>query len=154
MKKIIMLAACSLFALGVFAQSNNIVSAVIASDNVNYGQIAYLIACESGLVDENTSEKDAIITLEEKYPEFKKAIPTQTSLQVLSAKQFSFMITRVWNIKTSLLYMIFKSPRYAFRELKAQGYFDAGTDPDAGVSGRRALIIIADCAEKFEGAKK
>ena len=46
------------------------------------------------------------------------------------------------------MYIIFSSPRYAFRQLIASGYFPMTMQPDAKLTGVKALSVIADFGEK------
>ena len=131
-----------------FSQSNNFVTNVISSDSITYGQTAYLIMCDLNLVQESASESEAVYALEENFPKLVAKLSIQNVEQKLTAKQFSYICYSVYDVKTSLMFMICKTPRYAFRQMKAANYFAQNEAPSVNVSGRKALLIIADLSEK------
>lgn len=141
---------CTLAATFAFAQSANFVTKIIDTQKITYGQAAYFICCDYGYIDETDDESSAVSALEENFPNMINKLKIQQVDKVLSAKEFSFMCCQAWDIKSSLMYMIFQNQRYAFKQMKAKGYFAANTDPSSTVDGRKVLYIVSD----FAGDKK
>lgn len=137
----------------VFSQSNDFLTEVIATDSITYGQVAYLTMCDLSFIEETASESDAISALEENFPKVVSTLSIQKTSQELSAKQLSYICCSVYNIKSSLMFMIFQNPRYAFRQIKSLGYFASNENEKSFVSGRKAMMIIADCSEKARMSK-
>ena len=148
-----MIVLCALCMNAVFAQSNEFVTGVIQTEKISYGQATYLVMCDLGHIGESASESEAIFMLEENYPKLVNKLSIQKIEQPLTAKQLSQICCTVYNVKTSLMYMIAKNQRYAFRQMKAMGYFSANDNPSSYVSGRKALMMIADCSEKAKPEK-
>ena len=80
---------------------------------------------------------------------------TETGL--LSKGCLSLMIMRAKNYKGGLFYSLFKSGRYAYRELVYKGFLPAGGSEHGRVSGGLLLAVIAkvrgDVDLKIGGAK-
>ena len=70
--------------------------------------------------------------------------------QAIELADFSQIICTCYNVKSSLMYIIFGTPRYAQRQLVASGYFSASLQPNAKLTGVKALSIIADFGETLE----
>ncbi|MCR5698112.1 MAG: hypothetical protein K6G52_00570 [Treponemataceae bacterium] len=149
-KKFLAFLFCTLFATLAFAQSADFISEVIATQKITYGQAAYFICCDYGYIDEAADESSAVSALEENFPNMINKLKIQQVDKELTVKEFSFMCCQAWDIKSSLMYMIFQNQRYAFKQMKAKGYFAANTNPNATLDGRKVLYIISD----FAGDKK
>jgi outer membrane protein OmpA-like peptidoglycan-associated protein len=55
----------------------------------------------------------------------------------------SLLLMRSFGIKGGILYSLFKSPHYAFRELTYKNVIQGGIDPAMNVSGERLLFITS-----------
>ena len=154
MKKLLMTLLAVFSLTAVFAQSNDFITQVIGTKEITYGQAAYLLMCDRAFIAENASESDAISALEENFPALTKKLSIQKVNHTLTAKEFSFLCSSVYDVKSSLMYLIFHNKRYAFRQMKAAGYFAPSVDPKEPLDGRKALIIIADLSEKKDATSK
>ena len=138
-KKIFIYCLTFLFsALPVFSQSSEKISAILNSEKITCGQLAYLAGTYTNEVPEDSDEEGAFEILA-KAGYFPAECAASTELTL---KQTSFVLAKAVNLKGGLLYTLTGSPRYAFRELKAIGALPSSADPDMKLSGRDALGLM------------
>jgi len=134
------------FSLSVYAQSADFVTEILNTKAANYGQVCYLSAVYQGLVDEKAT-----------YPEAVKALYDNNQLPYVvdpvipvNLGNLSFILSKLWPIKGGLMFRITRgSPRYAFRQLKADRLIDADADPAKKVSGIEVLNLYTECQRKY-----
>lgn len=144
MKKLISLFAIALFAsLSVFAQSSEQLSKILKSEKVTFAEASYLPAVYANLVSEESTEEEAFKALQDNGYFDAEITP---DLQV-NLSQLCNIYMKVFDIKGGLLYSIFKSPRYAFKEFKAISVLPSEADPSMAVSGRDSIDIFNSCLE-------
>ena len=148
MKKIF---ACLVFSLltsiSVFSQSSAVLSEMIETEKASYAQASYLPAIYANLVSDEASLEDAFKALSDNGY-FNENTNSQESL---SLSQLSFIYVKVFQIKGGLFCRMFNSPRYAFKELKAQGVLPPEADPAMSVSGHDVIDIFNQCLEMVGG---
>lgn len=134
------------FCVFLSAQSADSVTKVLDAKTVTFNEAAYFAAAYLGLDTDTVSFEDApaVLTAAVPLPKFKNFDGA------LRFKEFAYICANVWNIGNSLNYRIFKSPRYALRDLKALRFVPPFTDPDAYVNGREMLHIMTKCAQAAE----
>ena len=137
-----------LFAGGLaFAQSANVVTEILDTEQVTYGQVCYLSAVRQGLISENDSYDAAVQVLfsNGQIPE-----DVDATAPVYLAN-LAFVYAQIWpDMKGGLLFKLTKgSPRYAFKQFKADGVIDEDMDPGSFVSGRDALSILTSCMLQY-----
>lgn len=146
MKKIISIIFALFLVLSAYAQSADIITDILESEEVTFGQISYLTAVQMKIVDDSASYEDAVVALYENgyipiIEEFDAPVP---------AVDLAYLYSKLWNIKGGLLYRITKgAPRYAFRQFQADGIVSADMDPSAYISGEKALSIYTACINKY-----
>lgn len=139
----------SLFLLGgvVSAQSSQVVTDILNTEEVTYGQVCYLSAIHQGFISEEASFEDAVQILYEKghIPESLPAITTARLVNI------SYIYMQMWpNIEGGLLFRITKgSPRYSLKKLKADGLIGDTKNPLATISGKEALDILTACMVQY-----
>ena len=128
------------------AQSADKVTEMIAAKNVTFNQAAYFAASYLALGSADMSDAEAakILTETVHLPKLKN---TEAPL---SFQDFAYVCLEVWNIRGGINYRIFKSPRYALKELKALRFVPVLTDPGVPVNGREVLHIMQKCAAYVE----
>ena len=94
-----------------------------ANETLDYNQATQVVVSQ-GLLKEGSNATDAI-----------------------RLDELSGLCMKAWEIPGGLLYMVSKSNRYAFRELKAHGYLSANDYPSFFVTGFRGLNIMYACME-------
>jgi len=61
---------------------------------------------------------------------------------IIKLKDAAFLIMNAFELKGGLMYSLFKSPRYAYREMVYKKLIQGRADPAMTVSGQRLLHII------------
>ena len=137
-----------LFAGGLaFAQSADVVTEILNTEEVTYGQVCYLSAVLQGLISENDTYDAAVQVLfsNGQIPE-----DVDAAAPVYLAN-LAFVYAQIWpDMKGGLLFKLTKgSPRYAFKQFKTDGVIDEDMDPNSFVSGRDALTILTSCMLQY-----
>lgn len=135
-----------LFASYGFSQSADRVSELIKTDNVTYGQIAYLSAISIGMANDDTSYDEALSMLQSNGT-IKGNVSANDEIPL---SHLAFIVMRTWKIKPCALYALFPSPHYALRSIKASGLVQSASDPKKKSTGHEALGIVSKCIDKFE----
>lgn len=147
MKKIITLLAVFIFSFSVYAQNAYVVTDILNSSEITYGQACYLSAVSQGLAADTDDLNKALDILKEKGQisnsiEGSKPVNIQ-ELSSIYAKMFP-------NIKGGIFFRITKgSSRYAFRQFKADGLIPSNTDPSKILSGQEALSLFTKANLKY-----
>lgn len=146
MKKQFILVLLSVLSVFCFGQSADKITEIIKSKTVTYGQAGYLCVTAAGLENDDVSEIKAKRVLLERGIISSDRVMSDDAITV---KEFAWVCANTWNVKGSLMSKIFKAPRYAFRQMKADSVIPAEYDPDRKISGREALNIVTDCIDKY-----
>lgn len=146
MKKLILSIALSIFCFCAYSQSAEVVTDILNSDKVTFGQVCYLSAVHQGLVSDDCTYAQAIRTLYENGQ-----VPvTGYEDTALPMVNLTYIFAQMWNIKGGLFYRIFHgAPRYAFKQMKADGVLPLNADPSNLISGQEALNIYTSCSIKY-----
>ena len=146
MKRLFMLLAASAVSIMLNAQSADKISDIIASSRATCGQASYIAATALGIAGENATYDETVRL----FPE-KGVLKTGCSASdAITMKQLAWLCANTWNVDGSLMLKIFKSPRYALRQMKADSVIDVSADPDDVPDGHRLLAVITDCVAKYE----
>ena len=130
-----------------FAQSADVVTDILKSDEATYGQVCYLSAIHQGIISEDASYEDAVNALLNRGQ-----IPGNVSAyDSVFMANLAFIYVQIWpNIKGGLMFSLTNgSPRYAFKKLKSDGVISENTDPKEVVSGAEALNILTACMMEY-----
>ena len=130
-----------------FAQSADVVTDILKSDEATYGQVCYLSAIHQGIISEDASYEDAVNALLNRGQ-----IPENVgAYDSVFMANLAFIYVQIWpNIKGGLMFSLTNgSPRYAFKKLKSDGVIPENTDPKAVVSGTDALNILTACMMEY-----
>lgn len=146
MKKILSILFVLFIAGSVYAQSNEVITEVLKAEEVSFGQVCYLSAVYQGLVQEDASYEDSIKALYNA-----KQIPAISyETDSVAMVNLAFIYAQMWNIKGGIMYRATNgSPRYAFKQMKADGVIAEYIAPSHIVSGYEALSIFTACNFKY-----
>ena len=142
MKKLIFVLLFCVLSSFCFSQSFDFIEEVVNSKEVSFLQVATLVSQDLSLSQ----------NLQDDFPKLKKIVDKYevNPSQAIELADFSQIICTCYNVKSSLMYIIFGTPRYAFRQLVASGYFSATEQSNTKLTGVKALSIIADFGETLE----
>lgn len=132
-----------------FTQSFDFIEDVVNTKEVTFLQVATLVAQDLNLVQNSVENSEITKSLITSFPKLEKITKKyEANLEnPIQVKDFSQIVCTCYNVKSSLMYIIFRTPRYAFRQLIASGYFPMTMQLNAKLSGVKALSIIADLGE-------
>lgn len=151
MKKIILLLLIAASAFCCYAQSAQKLTEVLTAEKVTYGDASWFIAVQSNLIDDTKSEKEAFDALSENG--WFNKIDAEIDKNIV-LKDFAYLCAKAFNIKGGVMYRITNAPRYAVRELKSMKIISNDAAPNASLSGRQMINILANCTyETSEAAK-
>lgn len=131
-----------------FSQSADVITDLLESDKVSFGQVSYLAAVQMNLLDENDSYENAVKALVDNdiIPDLEEA---DTPIPLVD---IAYIYSKLWDVKGGLMYRLTKgSPRYAFRQFQSDGIISSDADPAWLVSGAKALSIFTSCVNKYSG---
>ena len=150
LKKIAMFFLVLVISSVCFAQSFDFIEDVVNTKEVTFLQVATLVAQDLNLIQNSVENSEITKSLITSFPKLEKITQKyEANLEnPIQVRDFSQIICTCYNAKSSLMYIIFSSPRYAFRQLIGSGYFPMTMQPDAKLSGVKALSVIADFGEK------
>lgn len=148
MKKIVSVLFCLLIGLTVYAQSADVITELLESEQVTFGQVSYLAAVQTNLIGEDDSYEAAVDAL------FQNGIiplakDPETPIPLVD---IAYIYSRLWPIKGGLMYRLTKgAPRYVFKQFQADGILTSKQEPGDFVSGAKALSIYTSCVNKYSG---
>lgn len=148
MKKFISILFTMFVIFSVHAQSADVITEILETDQVTFGQVCYISAVEQGLIDEKDNYEKAIQVLadNELIPEVMDAyIP-------IPAVNVAFIMAEIWDIKGGLMFRLTKkSPRYSFKQFKVDGVIPPHVEPSDLITGPELLEMYNICSRIYGG---
>jgi len=126
-----------------FAQSVEVMDGIVSTQEITVAQASYLSLVASGRLPETATLKDAF-EASSVLGWVKGSGDAQRSSTV---SEFAFLVARSFNLPGGFLEALVPGPRYAYRDLVAQGYFPTNEDPGAPLSGANAIRILETVME-------
>lgn len=136
MKKIILTCIISILLLPVFSQDAEQITQVLKKKTATNMDFSYLIVSSTGMV---CSPFEAY-TYCDKFGSFRFQNPANTPL---TTQTLSHFIMTNYGLKGGIMWSVFQSPRYAYKELKKSGFWANGTDPGSKLSGRDLVRALS-----------
>ncbi|MDC7227357.1 MAG: hypothetical protein PQJ61_11400 [Spirochaetales bacterium] len=134
-------------AVGLSAQSMNIIDDLLDQEVAEYGEAVYLITVGSGAVNESASISEAMSTAAEEKWISKRADADDS----ISLGEVSYIIMKSLKIRGGLMYKLFPSPRYAVRELAYLEIVTGQAHPGDNLSGEDVMNILSRAIDFKEG---
>lgn len=150
MKKIIGIVFALFMTFSAFAQSNKMITEMLNAEEFTYGQAVYLSAVFQGLIHDDDSPERALEALTTKG----QITEVQNLKEPVSLQDLAFIYSKMWNVQGGLMFRITGgSPRYAFKQMKADGIIANRADPSKKLSGTEALSMFTSCSAKYKTEK-
>lgn len=149
MKKVLGALFFFLLAFGVYAQSADKISEIIESEEITYGQSAWLAYSYAEEGGESADYGTALQSAVEKGWVSSGAV----SDKPINLQELCGLFVKAAGMKGGLLFRLTKANRYAFKELKAVSVLDSAADPSMTVTGQNAVSILNACVKKAGGSK-
>lgn len=129
MKKTALCLILALLTTPFWSQQASDISRILAKESTDYMDFSYLVASELGM---ECTPFEAY-TYCDRFGSFGLEETANTPLTVRTMSHF-FMNN--YGLRGGIMWSIFHNSRYAWKELRATGFWKAGIDPDSQVSGR------------------
>jgi hypothetical protein len=121
------------------AQANDTIDRLLDEKQALFGDAAAVILSAAGLVAEDIAPGEAAAAVATAKLLAKNPLPDQP----VTLGQVCLLIMRTQGVSGGLFYTLFPSPRYAARELAAQGLIKGNTHPARVISGEEVMWILA-----------
>lgn len=147
MRKALSLIFTLLISACVYAQSADVVTEILESNEISYGQAAYLSACHQNIISDDAGYEEALQILISVGQVSSKVSPEDA----IRGDELAEIYLQMWpEIKAGFMYRLTKgAPRYAFKKLKSDGIVDEKADPSKTLSGIQALNILTACMLEY-----
>lgn len=122
----------------VFAQSNQVIDALLLEERATFQNSVYLILSVAGIIPEEATGEEAVEALKQTDWKIKIKGPDEP----IRLGTYSLLLMKAFNIKGGIFYTLFPSPRYASRELGYKGYIKKGVKAGRYLTGRDAIKIM------------
>lgn len=140
-KKFIVCFLCIAFIMPAFTQSAATVTEILDKPTANYRDFSYLIVAEAGM----ESSPDEAYSRCEQFDTFPSS---DTPDSPITAKTVSYFLMKNYKVPGGLMWTAVQSPRYAWKEMKASGFWLRGFDPDRELSGREVVQAVSKFFEE------
>ena len=148
MKKYIAILFTMFLTFGIFAQSADVTTEIINTDEVTFGQVCYLSAVQQGLIYDEASYEDAIAVLVESNQIPQSVVVAEND--VIPLQNIAFILSEMFDVKGGVMYRITKgSPRYAFKQLKSDAVIPITANPTDTVDGTTLLNMFTICLDAY-----
>ncbi len=144
-KSIFLLFLFFLSGFTVFSQDAAAITELLQKPVADLKDFSYMVASSAG----RSGTPFEAYTFCDRYNVFPMTAAADTPITVKMISQFYM---KAYQLNGGILWSIFKSPRYAFRELKHKGLWSGYLDPDTRLSGRELLRIAGKFANLFPEA--
>jgi hypothetical protein len=134
------------FPASLFAQNAADMDVILEARELTYAQAVSFVLPAAGVVSGRVSEKEAFAAAETRGWLPKKAKARET----INAGGLSLLIMKSFDFKGGLMYTLFPSPRYAYRELQYRKFIQGNIDPLGKVAGVQLLHILSQVLNSVE----
>ena len=150
MKKIMILIFTFLLSASLWAQSADVITDILDTEEVTLGQVCYLTAVQLDYTDESSSYENAVSVMQEKGLLASSKNENQNAESAVSAVEVAYLFSKLWTVKGGVMYRITKgSPRYVFKQFQCDGVIKSTVDPSSHISGTEALSIYTACVNTY-----
>ena len=120
------------------AQSNEMIDRLLARESADFGSSVYMTLSAGELIEEGATVGDAFA----KYQTLGWRLSSKSVDDRLTIGELSYLIMRSLDLSGGLMYTIYPSPRYAFRELVYKGVISRLVPPGRIVSGEQVIRYL------------
>ena len=154
MKKLLLCGILALLLIPAFAQDAAVITDILAKPTASCMDFSYLVASELGM---ECSPFEAYSYCDR----FGNFSFTGGPNAPVTVKDISYFLMSNFGLKGGMMWSTIHTSRYAWKELKATGFWKSGTDPDTKLSGRdlvraisKFVLIYPDATLKNPPAKE
>jgi hypothetical protein len=137
----------ALFALalsvGAVAQSSGFMDGLLGAKEASFGQLSYLVLAASDRLGAEADQAGAFKMLQD-LGWAPKAARADDPMTLAS---YAYILMRAFDMKGGILYSLFPSPRYAYREFVSRSIVQGRSDPLDPVDGASAIRILGSVSD-------
>ncbi|HAP42731.1 MAG: hypothetical protein A2087_04910 [Spirochaetes bacterium GWD1_61_31] len=137
-RKVLLVLVLAIVPLAVFGQSNEFMDELLQQDSISVGQAAYLVLVAS----ENLSEDADIQRSFDLLESLGWASGGNDASTPIRLGEYAYILMRAFDVPGGLLYTIFPSARYAYRELRYKMVIQGRSDPADTINGNLAIRLL------------
>jgi len=126
------------FAVAEIAQSNEFMDGLLDSKAVTVGQASYLVLVAADKLGEESDTSGAFARLQE----LGWAPKAAGADDPVNYSSYSYILMKAFGLRGGIMYSLFPSPRYAYRELASRQMIQGRSDPAGKVDGSAALRVL------------
>jgi hypothetical protein len=120
------------------AQSNEFMDDLLQQSGISVGQASYLVLVAS----ENLSEDADVQRAFDLLDSLGWAPGRKGPDDPITVAEYAYMLTSAFGLKGGLMYSLFPSPRYAYRELRSKMIIQGRSDPGMKIDGTTAIRLL------------
>ncbi|GHU25475.1 hypothetical protein FACS1894164_14920 [Spirochaetia bacterium] len=120
---------------------------LLATEKINYGMAARFVLPAAGILPERTTQAEAFASAQE------RGWLSVQSDEPATLKGISLLIMQAFDVKGGIMYSIFHSQRYAYREMVYKQLIQGTTDPDMPVPGEFLIRMLGNVVTYTGGAQ-
>ena len=136
-----------------FAQTAAEMDTMLDSDTVSSALAARFILCAAELMPPEPSGAEAEKAAYDMAVS-KGWIKKAAASDAVTMKTAAFLIMKAFNLKGGIMYSLFKSPRYAYREMVYRKLIGGQTDQNIKVSGAGLLSMLDNTLSYTDGGSQ
>jgi hypothetical protein len=121
------------------AQSNEFMDGLLEAKTVTVGQASYLVLGAAEKLGESDDASGAFARLQE----LGWAPKAAAAEDPISYSSYAYLLMRAFELKGGVMYSLFHSPRYAYRELASRQMIQGRSDPKGKPDGQTALRVLS-----------
>ncbi len=133
----------------LYAQSNETMDRILAREEIDYRESAYLVLSATGQIEDSASVDEALASL----PRQNWDITIGEGEESLSLGEYSYLLMRALEIEGGIMYRLFPGPRYAARELSYLGLIPGEGAAGRTLSGYEAVQLLGRSIEWKEARR-
>ena len=131
----------------VWAQSNDLIDALLAEPAASYGKASWLALSGAGHVKPEATPAEALGTLAEKS----WTLEGRAAEAPVTTGEYAFLLMRAFGLKGGLMYRLLPGPRYATRQLSYAKLLGPKAAPGDPLSGEQAARLVSELVERKGG---
>ena len=121
----------------IFAQDAGMLTDILGRKTATLMDFSYLVVSELGMSCSPFEGLPPIAIASD------RSRSRRLRIKPVTAKDVSFFLMYNYGQKGGIMWKATRSPRYAWKEMKASGFWKTGTDPDSTLSGRDLVRYVS-----------
>ena len=126
----------------LFPQSNRMIDEILEAEHISFYHTAYMLCYAADIVD-SEDDFDFIAVLRDRSDFFLE----MDGQHQLNTAEFSLALMVMFEIGGGIMYSIFNTPHYAYREMTSKGIIEKDQPASKSMTGEKMLVTIQRALE-------